>query len=427
MVEDMKVREGYKKTEVGVIPDDWELISMGEIFEFKNGLNKGKEYFGQGTPIVNYMDVYKNRGIIAEDINGKVTVTKNEMASHNVKKGDVFFTRTSETREEVGFSSVLLDNINNAVFSGFILRGRPKKDVLLNEYKKYCFSAEFLRREIISKATFTTRALTNGRVLSNINILIPEKQEQKLIAKALTDTDNLIHSIQNLIDKKEKIKKGTMQQLLTGKKRLDGFSGEWEKTKLGEIDLFISDGNYGELYPRPNEFIESGVPFLRANNIYKNNVVDKDLRFISNEKHQQLKSGHLKEGDILITTRGDIGNTAIVPKKFDGSNINAQICLIRINEKRKVNAMFMHYSFIGDYVQNQIETLQTGSALKQLPKGNLGKIEFKLPNIEEQKAISKILSDMDQEIETLKEKLEKYKTIKKGMMQELLTGRIRLI
>ena len=149
---------------------EWPIVPIRELLEFKNGLNKGKEYFGYGTPIVNYTDVYHNTGLMAKDIKGKVCLSKDEIRRFEVRKNDVFFTRTSETPEEVGLSAVLLEDIDDCVFSGFVLRGRPKTDDLVGDYCKYCFSTKHVREEIVRNCTYTTRALTNGRVLSYIDI-----------------------------------------------------------------------------------------------------------------------------------------------------------------------------------------------------------------------------------------------------------------
>ena len=163
-----------------VTPKGWESRPIGDFLEFKNGLNKGKEYFGYGTPIVNYMDVYRHRGLHASDIQGRVSLEREEVRRFAVKKGDVFFTRTSETPDEVGISSVLLDDLIDGVFSGFVLRGRLKSTKLLPDYCKYCFSTQAVREAIVKSCTYTTRALTNGRVLSNIEVLLPSTIEQNL-------------------------------------------------------------------------------------------------------------------------------------------------------------------------------------------------------------------------------------------------------
>ncbi len=231
----MEIKNGYKQTEVGVIPDDWDSLPLGDLFKFKNGLNKSKESFGYGTPIVNYNDVYLKTEIRSKDIHGKVSLSPKEIKLFEVLKGDVFFTRTSETPEEVGISSVVVEDVKDTVFSGFVLRARPLDKRLDLHYKKYCFSTKSVRSEIVSNCTYTTRALTNGKVLSRIQIPIPPLPEQQAIATALSDIDGLISSLQKLIDKKKNIKQGAMQELLTGTRKLEGFSGEWVEVELGAI------------------------------------------------------------------------------------------------------------------------------------------------------------------------------------------------
>lgn len=244
MVTETQIPKGYKKTEAGIIPEDWEAEPIGNFFEFKNGLNKAKEFFGKGTPIVNYMDVFSNSGFLCSDIEGKVTLTSDEIRNYQVRKGDVFFTRTSETVDEIGMSSVMLEDIKDAVFSGFVLRGRPKNGNLHLLYKKYCFRFEKVRKQICSTSSYTTRALTNGRLLSKVFIAVPpDKAEQKSIATVLSDIDKLITNLDELLVKKRNVKQGTMQELLAGKKRLPGFSGEWEEKPLGEIFSISAGGD----------------------------------------------------------------------------------------------------------------------------------------------------------------------------------------
>ncbi|MFN2262147.1 MAG: hypothetical protein ABR595_08810, partial [Psychroflexus sp.] len=117
------------------------MKKIEEFFDFKNGLNKGKEFFGKGTPIINYMDVSKKTFLNNKNIEGKVELSENEIKRFNVKKGDIFFTRTSETIEEIAYSSVLVENIVDGVFSGFVLRARRNENEKLDiEFTKYCFS-----------------------------------------------------------------------------------------------------------------------------------------------------------------------------------------------------------------------------------------------------------------------------------------------
>ena len=173
----------------------WEQRKVGDYYEFKNGLNKGKEFFGEGTPIVNFTDVFHNRGISPEMLSGKVRLELSEIKNYEVKKGDIFFTRTSETIEEIGYPSVMLGEPENTVFSGFVLRGRCflKDDPLDNLFKKYIFFTDAFRTEMLRKSSMTTRALTSGTAIKNMEFLRPSsKEEQHKIGELLTKLDYLI-------------------------------------------------------------------------------------------------------------------------------------------------------------------------------------------------------------------------------------------
>ena len=168
-----------------------EWKTLGELFEFKNGLNKGKEFFGKGTPIVNYTDVYRNIKLTNISLKGTVDVSREEQERYSVKRGDVFFTRTSETQEEIGKTSVLLEDIKDGVFSGFVLRARPKTELLLPEYCAYCFNSSDFRKAIVRYSTYTTRALTNGGTLSKLSIPVPPLAIQSRIVEVLDKFDTV--------------------------------------------------------------------------------------------------------------------------------------------------------------------------------------------------------------------------------------------
>lgn len=171
--------------------------SLGELFVFKNGLNASKEQFGHGTPIVNYVNVYKKCSIVSDDLQGRVELDNKSIERYRVQRGDVFFTRTSETQDEIGIASVLLEDIEDCVFSGFILRARPLTNILLPEYCKYCFSTNIVRRQIIRLSTMTTRALTNGTSLSEVKILVPPLAEQQRIVSILDRFEALTTDLQS--------------------------------------------------------------------------------------------------------------------------------------------------------------------------------------------------------------------------------------
>ena len=424
----MELKPGYKKTEVGMIPEDWNVVLLGDLFSFKNGLNKGKEYFGYGMPIINYMDVYGCSGIFPENIKGRVHVNKQELKSFDVHKGDVFFTRTSETVEEIGITAVVLDEPHDTVFSGFLLRARPKNKYIDDGYKKYCFSSGVIRKAITSKSSYTTRALTNGRLLSIVPLPLPSIPEQKTIAKALSDADALIESLEQLLSKKRDIKQGAMQELLTGKKRLPGFSGEWKVKSFREICWFQEGPGV-----RNSQFTVSGIKLLNGTNIFRG-VLDLDTtsRFISEKEAYGAYAHFLADaGDIVIASSG------ITIERFHDKvafvrKANLPFCMntstIRFKPSVGVlSSKFLYQYLISDIFKRAIGGQATGSAQLNFGPSHIEKVTISLPSVPEQTAIATILSDMDAEIADQEAKLSKARRIKQGMMQELLTGRIRLV
>jgi len=391
------IDNNYKNTIVGVIPKDWTVIKLGDVFVFKNGLNKEKKYFGYGTPIVNYMDIFKNRGLKEKDIKGKVSLSKQEIKNYEVNKGDVFFTRTSETVEEIGITSVILEELKDTVFSGFILRARPKNIILDNIYKKYCFSTAQVRKEITSKSSYTTRALTNGRLLSNVNIAIPSmKEEQTAIAKILSDIDELITSLEKLISKKKMIKQGAMQQLLKPKK-------DWETKKMEDI-AYIGRGRVIS-----HREIESSI--FNVYPVYSSQT--------SNNGIMGYINTYDFEGEYATWTTDGVNAGTVFYRngKFNCTNVCGTIKI------KKDNAMFV--SLILNTITPQY--VSKNLANPKLMNDIMKKIEIPLPLLNEQNDISQTLIDMEAEIETLEKKLDKYKMLKQGMMQVLLTGKIRLV
>ncbi|WP_086245736.1 restriction endonuclease subunit S [Campylobacter devanensis] len=171
------------------------IMYVKDLFEIKNGLNKEKSAFGKGTPIVNFTDVYKNRYLIKEMLKGKVTLNDFEIERYKVLKGDVFFTRTSETRDDIGMSSAVIEDIEDCTFSGFVLRARPITNLLLPKFCAYYFSTNQVRDNIVRYASFTTRATTSGPKLAKIPVPIISLKEQERIVNILDKFDKLCNDI----------------------------------------------------------------------------------------------------------------------------------------------------------------------------------------------------------------------------------------
>ena len=417
---------GYKQTVLGPIPNSWEAVLLGDLFVFKNGLNKAKSYFGSGTPIVNYMDVYERPGLRPDDLLGRVSLTPEEIRNFKVQRGDVFFTRTSETVEEIGVASVMLYEPYDTVFSGFVLRARPRDGRLNNRYKQYCFASRVVRSQIISNATYTTRALTNGRALSTVWIAVPPSPEQRAIAEVLSDVDGLIDSLEALIAKKRAIKQATMQQLLTGKTRLPGFSGAWETVKMGQIGSL-----YGGLSGKSKSDFEGGnaryVTFL---GVLENVILDIRHTERVHVGHSESQNSVMK-GDLLFNasseTPGDLAIGAVMGEQLDNLYLNSFCFGFRIHDKDKYVPLFLAYFFRGNVGRDIMNALAQGATRYNMSKIQFRALELSIPSGDEQRAIAAVLSDMDAEIAALEQRRDKTIAIKQGMMQQLLTGRVRLV
>ena len=162
---------------------------LGEIFDFRNGLSKGKDFFGRGTPFIRYTDVYSHRALRKEDITALVECTSAEMHKLRVSRGDVLFTRTSETAEDVGWSAVMLDDIEDCVFNGFTIKATPKTDDLLPEYCAYCFVTDNFRNYVATHCAFTTRASLTGNTIAEYQMPIPDIDVQRRIVNVLDNFD----------------------------------------------------------------------------------------------------------------------------------------------------------------------------------------------------------------------------------------------
>ena len=365
------------------------------------------------------MDVFERPGLTMENLSGRVSLGSQEIKNFGVRQGDVFFTRTSETIEEVGVASVMLDKPNDTVFSGFVLLARPRDERLNDRYKQYCFALRAIRSQIISNATYTTRALTNGRSLSTVRIAVPTEPEQRTIAEALSDVDELIESLEVLIVKKRAVKTAAMQQLLTGKTRLPGFSGEWQTITLGEI----SDIKNGST---PNTQIAAywngQIPWCTPTDI--TDTTGKYLfataRYITEEGLTSCAANLLPAGTLLLCSRATIGEIKIAASQIcTNQGFKSLVC------KDGVSNEFLYYLLIT--LKPKLIERAIGSTFLEIGKREVASLEVNLPPFEEQRALAAVLSDIDAEIAILERRRDKTRTLKQGMMQQLLTGRTRLL
>ncbi len=293
---------------------------------------------------------------------------------------------------------------------------RPNCSVVNARYLLYALQTSEVQTAIqIQGGTGSTVSNLRIPVLEALQVpLPPTKLEQQRIAEALSDADALIEGLGQLISKKLEVKQGAMQNLLRP-------ADEWIPKSLKEIvETPITDGPH--LTPR---FLENGVPFLSVNNLVDNKVDLKDLRFISKEDHELFsRKCKPRKGDILLGKAASVGKVAVVETDVE-FNIWSPIALIRVG--KKYDKRFIYYQLQSADASKQIALLTNSSSQGNIGMSDIERLVVKAPLKEEQTAIATVLSDMDAEIAGLEVKLDKARRVKEGMMQDLLTGKVRLV
>jgi type I restriction enzyme S subunit len=263
----------------------------------------------------------------------------------------------------------------------------------------------------------------------NFKYPVPTLAEQETIAGALSDADAWIESLEQLIAKKRQIKQGAMQELLTGKTRLPGFTGKW-----GEVALIDIADNRKELFD-DGDWIESehittqGIRLVQTGNIGIGSFIDKvDRKYIYESSFRALQCKEIVKGDLLVCRLAEpAGRACVLPDIGESKLVTSVDVTIFRPAHQKANRVFLANVFSTEDWFREVSERSGGTTHKRISRGALGRIRIRLPHVEEQSAIATILSDIDAEIAFLETKLAKARQIKQGMMQELLTGRIRLV
>ena len=407
---------GYRQTQVGWLPNEWNLRSLGELGEFKNGISKGKNDFGYGYPFINLMDVFGISKTYSLSVNlGLVNTSIKERQEFSLIKGDVLFVRSSVKPEGVGLTTVIYENIPEATFSGFLIRFRDNNYFDL-EYKAHCFFEDRFRRSLLNKSTISANTNINQSALSGILIPLPPLHEQKAIASILSNWDTGIEKTRQLIDQKELRKKALMRQLLAGKKRLPGFTDKW---KIKELETILNPISRTVNKPKEN-FLALGIrshgkgTFLKEE--FEPTKIDMDTLY------------RVKQNDLILNiTFAWEGAVAIAGPHDDGALVSHRFPTFTFNNGEGIVDYF-RYVIVQPRFKYMLGLISPGGAGRNrvLSKTDFLKLELKLPNVEEQTAIAKMLMASDKELELLKQKLALLKEQKRGLMQKLLTGKKRV-
>jgi type I restriction enzyme S subunit len=437
---------GYKQTEIGVIPEDWEIFSLGQsIAKTQLGGNYKNSEHDTGQPLIKMGNL--GRGFVK--FSKQEFVIGNASESDLLNYGDVLF-NTRNTLELVGKVAIWKNELPKAYFNSNLMRISFKEDLVSsNLFMNALMNSERFIKALSDIAIGTTSvAAIYNRDLFLIKVALPTKKEQTAIANALFDVDALISELEKLIAKKQAIKTATMQQLLTGRTRLpqfalraDGTPKGTKPSELGEIPEDWEVKTYGEVFTflststnsRADLSEDGDFGYVHYGDIHTewNNKLDLNKERLPRISKNIVSSAFVMDGDLIMADASEdyegIGKTVEV---FNVGNkqLVAGLHTFLLRDKEKVLADgFRGYLHSIPAVKSSFDRLATGMKVYGISKNNLSSVCIPVPSLEEQTAIATILSDMDAEIHALEQRLGKTRQIKQGMMQELLTGKTRLI
>lgn len=418
----MEVKPGYKQTVVGVIPEEWEVKPFAELFAFRNGVNADKGAYGQGVRFINVLEPITYSHIHGPEITGQVMLPDSVVESYAVRRGDVLFNRTSETQEEIALAATYLGT-ERVVFGGFVIRGRPRGQHLDPTYSGYALRSQSIRSQIIPMGQGAIRANIGQQNLSLVVAPLPPLIEQRAIVAALGDVDALLSALDRLIAKKRDLKQAAMQQLLTGQTRLPGFHGEWEVKRLDELGIW--KGGMTPSMQNPDYWNDGTVPWISSGDV--KSVLLKQTGFsVTRLAVKQGATTMVPANSIVLVTRSGILRkylpvaTNVIPMAIN-QDIKALI------PTGDVSPGYLLHALIGKGDQILKRCMKAGTTVESVEFRWLKAFTIQIPPLPEQTAIAEVLTDLDEELMALEQRREKTRALKQAMMQELLTGRTRLV
>jgi type I restriction enzyme, S subunit len=414
--------ERVKKTDIGTMPADWDVVPLSMVGESLIGLTyHPSDVRSDGTLVLRSSNIQDGRLSFDDNVFVQMDVPDRVL----VKPGDILICVRNGSRELIGKCAYIDASAEGMAFGAFMGVFRSE----INPFLFRVIESELFRRQVRQHLGATINQITNKSLNGFLVPLPPTKEERNAIADALSDIDDLIIALEAMIAKKRAIKQGSMEELFSRARRLPGFGGAWEMKRLGEVGKCLRGVSYrGDADLFPHDTYRT-TRLLRSNNVQDSGVVTNDVQFVNSSRvaeHQLLE-----EGDILICMAN--GSKALVGKAgyFDVADgfdytFGAFMGVFRVTGDM-ANRRFTSYLFQSWKYRECIANLLAGSSINNLAPSSIESLEFDVPTIKEQTAIAEVLSDMDSELAALVGKLAKARQIKQGMMRELLTGRIRLV
>lgn len=415
-----EIKHGYKKTDIGVIPEEWNLSLVRNlgVFSKGSGISRAESNTGK-LPSIRYGEIYTVHNDYIKKFSSFIS-TEVAKKAKRLKCGDILFTASGETKEDIGKCVAFIHDIE-AYAGGDIIILSPRNANSL--FLGFLFNAPYVVKQKANKGQGDAIVHITKASVGDITVALPESvNEQTAIATALSDTDALIAAMDKKIAKKQQIKQGTMQRIMKPKEN-------WKTSKLGDLTkLFTKQTGFDySAFIKPS-LIQSKakdtIPFIQ-NKDFKNKWINFNTDyFIPLSIAKQFPKILLDEKSLLISISGSVGNVGLYDSK-ELAFIGGAIAILKFKNQDIIDWV-MFYLNSEEGQRKLFDNVKAGSH-QNLILDDIRKIEILLPPLNEQITIAKILTDMDQEIAQLEKERDKYVQLKSGMMQVLLTGRVRLI
>jgi type I restriction enzyme S subunit len=411
---------GYKHTDAGVIPVSWQALPITRIvrniidFRGRTPRKLGMEWGGGDIPALSARNVRMGFLDLNEETHyGSVALYERWMTNGEPEKGDVAFT----TEAPLGNVAIIPDDRRYMLSQRTILL-QPEKDAVTGPFLFYILSSDAFQRKLSEHATGSTASGIQRRTFEKLQVPMPPTPEQRAIAEALSDVDGLLGGLDALIAKKRAIKKAAVQELLTGKVRLPGFRGTWEKSSLKRfVQEFIVP-----MRDKPNR-LTGHIPWCRIEDfdgIYL--AASKSGQGVDLRTVQEMNLKVYPTGTLLVSCSADLGRCAIAERPLVS---NQTFIGLVMRESVSSNLYFYYYMTVHS---EELNNLSSGTTISYLSRERFEELPVLVPTDPlEQGAIAAVLFDIDLDIEALKRRRKKTLAIKQGMMQQLLTGRVRLV
>ena len=411
------VETRFKQTEIGLIPEDWEIIPLRDVAENYTGLTYSpNDVHSYGTLVLRSSNIQDSQLCFDDNVYVIMDVPQRAI----VRNEDILVCVRNGSQQLIGKSAKITPEADGMAFGAFMTILRPKN--IDGDFLLYVWRSRIIQKQIEEILGATINQITNADLKSFI-VLCPSSREQQLIAEALSNIDQLISSLSKTIEKKRLIKQGAMQQLLTGKKRLPGFDGEWATHRIGDFLSILKGFGLSK-----SQLVQDGVNKCI---LYGELFTKYDYEIKTCISRTDSDEGLLSEsGDILLpgsTTTNGIDLAKAVSVYENSIHLGGDIVVLRDKKIVEYEPYFVSAK-ITELCKQAIEQSSQGITIIHLNTRELRKIEVAIPSTrKEQIAIVTVLRTMDNEIESLEEERDKYIRLKEGMMQKLLTGQIRLV